>query len=132
MDDKIKQLIPIFKKYPEVKLAYLFGSRANGKIGPLSDYDFAVYIDEKDSIKRFDIRLEIMGKLSSILKTDAIDLIVLNEIYSPELKFHVIRYGKVIYEVEPYKLFVEPQILNDFFDFKYSLIKYKLTKAYDK
>ena len=132
MDKEIKQLIPIFESYPEVKLVYLFGSRANGKTGPLSDYDFAVYLDEKDSLKRFDIRLNLMGKISSKLKTDAVDLCILNDEYSPEFKYHVVRYGKVIYEVEPYKLLVEPDILNDFFDFHQSLIDYKLTKAYDK
>ena len=73
-----------------------------------------------------------MGKISSVLKTDNIDVCVLNEDYSPELKYNIIRYGKVIYEIEPYKLLIEPNILNNFFDFRQSLIDYKLTKAYDK
>jgi len=42
--EQLNKLIAIFKGYSEVKLVYLFGSRASGKTGPLSDYDFAIYI----------------------------------------------------------------------------------------
>src|SRR3989344_9118118 len=98
MDEKIKQLTPIFESYPEIKLVYLFGSRATGKAGPLSDYDFAVYIDEKDPIKRFDIRLGLMGKISSKLKRDDVDVAVLNDIKGPELKFNIIKDGIIIFE----------------------------------
>lgn len=39
--------IKLFENYPEIKLVYLFGSQAEGKTGPMSDYDFAIYFDEK-------------------------------------------------------------------------------------
>ena len=129
--ENIKSLIPIFEKYPEVKLAYLFGSQATGKTGPLSDYDFAVYLDEKDEQKRFDIRLSLMGDVSIKLKTDDVDLIVLNDIEAPELKYSVIKEGILLLEREPFKILIEPQILNEFFDFRQSLINHKLTKAYN-
>lgn len=125
---EISSLCEIFKLYPAVKLVYLFGSRASGKVGPLSDYDFAVYLDEKDPQKRFDLRLDLLAKITTKLKTDDVDLCVLNDLYSPGFKYHIVKDGKVIYEKEPFKLFVEPKILNDFFDFRQSLIKHKLTK----
>ena len=56
-DLNIKPLEKIFDLFPQVKLVYFFGSRATDKAVPLSDYDFAVFLDEKDFKKRFDIRL---------------------------------------------------------------------------
>lgn len=126
---EIKKLISIFKLYPKIKLVYLFGSRVNGRIGPLSDYDFAVYLDEKDPKKRFETRVELLGKITTKLKTNAVDLSILNEIESPELKFNIIKEGKLIFEKEPFKVLVEPKILNEYFDFHDLLLRYNLTKA---
>lgn len=126
--EEIQKLLPIFEEYPEVKLVYLFGSRANGKTGPLSDYDFAVYIDEANSIKRFNVRLEIVDKIAKKLKTDAIDLVVINDILEPELKFNIINDGKLILEKEPFKVLIEPRIMTEYIDFHDSLLRYNLTK----
>ncbi len=129
MEEILEKIVHIFENYPQVKLAYFFGSKAKGTDGPLSDYDFAVYLDEKDPKKRFDIRLELLGKVAIKLKTDDVDLCVLNDIESPEFKYSVIREGKLIYQKEPYKVLVEPSIWNEYFDFIYTLRKYGLTKA---
>lgn len=132
MEDKnfsLKAVESIFRKYPQVKLVYFFGSKATGKAGPLSDYDFAVLLDEEDAQKRFKIRIEILIKLSEVLKTDEVDLIVLNDAKSPELKFSIIKDGKIIYEKEPYKILLEPKILNEYFDFMDGLRRYGLTKS---
>lgn len=127
--NEMKNLLNIFQLYPQVKLVYFFGSRAKGKDGTLSDYDFAVYLDEKDKKKRFDMRLDLMGKLSRELKIDAVDVVVLNDAESPELKYDIIKEGKLIYEKEPYKVALEPRILNEYFDFMHGLRKYDLTKT---
>lgn len=37
--DRMKDLAPILEKDKRVKFAYLFGSRARGQAGPLSDTD---------------------------------------------------------------------------------------------
>lgn len=126
---EIKKVIPIFEKYPEVKLAYLFGSRATGNIGPLSDYDFAVYLDEKDSLKRFDVRLKLVADVSLKLKTDNVDLIVLNDLDEPELKYNIIKDGILILEKTPFKVLVEPMIMMEYFDFHDLLLRYHLTKS---
>ncbi len=118
----------MFAKYPQVKLAYLFGSQANGTAGPISDYDFAVYLKEKNSRKRFDIRLKLMSQLSLLLKTDGVDVIVINDTESPDLKYNIIKEGKLILEKQPYKILIEPQIINEYFDFNLSLFKNNLTK----
>ncbi len=77
----------------------------------------------------FDIRLTLMAELSRALKKDAVDVIVLNAIDSPELKYDVISQGKLLFEREPFRILVEPRILNEYFDFRDSLRRYGLTKA---
>jgi uncharacterized protein len=128
-EEKIKDLLSIFQRYPQVKLVYFFGSRAKGKESALSDYDFAVYLDEKDPKSRFDTRLDLMAKLSRSIGTDGVDVVVLNDTESPELKYSIVTEGMLLYEEEPYKLFIEPRILNEYFDFIYGLRKYGLTKV---
>lgn len=126
---KIEVLKNIFKSYSEIKLAYLFGSRAAGAAGPLSDYDFAVYLDLKDKIRMSDIRFKLLGELCRELKTDNVDLVILNLLEGPELKYNIIAEGRVVYEEEPYKIVVEPRILNEYFDFRALLSRHGLTKA---
>ncbi|OGI32722.1 MAG: hypothetical protein A2343_01855, partial [Candidatus Moranbacteria bacterium RIFOXYB12_FULL_35_8] len=119
----------IFERFQAVKLAYFFGSRARGEAGPMSDYDFAVYLDEKDKQKMFDIKFRLMDELSRVLKTEKVDLVILNTIESPEIKYEIIRDGQLICKKEPYKILVEPHILQEYFDFLTMLRKYNLTKA---
>lgn len=126
---QLKELKNIFKLYPKIKLAYFFGSRANGKAGPLSDYDFAVYIDERNKKKLFELKFILMDKISRLFKTDKVDVVILNMTESPELKFNIIKEGRLIYEKEPFRVLVEPRILNEYFDFHFMLKKYNLTKA---
>ncbi|MBI3583322.1 MAG: nucleotidyltransferase domain-containing protein [Nitrospinae bacterium] len=124
-----KDLESIFKGYPEIKLVYFFGSKARGKAGRLSDYDFAAYLDKKDKKGSFDIKFALMDKISRLLNSDRVDIVILNVAEGTELKYNIIREGKLIYEKEPYRVIVEPKILNEYFDFRHLLLKYHLTKA---
>jgi len=109
----------VFKKYPEIKLVYLFGSRAEGKVGPLSDYDFAVYFDEKTpSLKRSDIKISLIADLMGELNTNNIDIVDLNSAEDPLLKYEAISKQKILYEKKPYRLILEPEVYSEFFDFK--------------
>ncbi|MFQ6049887.1 MAG: nucleotidyltransferase domain-containing protein [Candidatus Paceibacterales bacterium] len=126
---EIKKLRSIFKLYPKVKLVYFFGSKAQKESGPLSDYDFAVYLDEKDKKKIFETKLKLLNQISDVLKTDKVDIVVLNTAEAPELKYNIIKYGELIFEKKPFKVLVEPRILNEYFDFRISLLKHDLTKA---
>ena len=127
--EQVNNLRKYFSSYPETKLVYLFGSQVSGASGPLSDYDFAVYFDAKDKKKLFDLKYKLRDKISRILKTDKIDVVILNIAKSPELKYNIIKNGKLIYEVEPYRVIVEPKILNHYFDYYYLVYKYNLTKV---
>ncbi len=69
---------------PEVEFALLFGSRANGRPRPRSDWDVAVFLAETlDAWKRFKIRLRLLAELEDL---GPIDLVVLNE--APPLLAH--------------------------------------------
>jgi hypothetical protein len=122
---KIKDLC---QKYPAIKLLYIFGSQARGDTGPLSDYDFAVYLEESDAQKRFDTKLNLIGALTSILQTNDVDVAVINDTDNINLKYAVISEGKVIYEQDPHRMIVESRILNEYFDFKILIDKYQKIK----
>lgn len=123
------KLTLIFKSYDEIKLVYLFGSRARQEYGPLSDYDFAVYFDTKDKNRMYDIKFELFDRLSRLLKTDKIDIVILNLTEAPELKYLIIKEGRLIFERKPFKVIVEPDILNGYFDFQSHLVRHKLTRT---
>ena len=125
----MEKLKKIFRKNPAIGLVYFFGSRATGKGGPLSDYDFAVYFDDRDKKKMFKMKCGLASEISRLLKTDEVDVVVLNTTENSELKYQIISEGKVIFEREPFKIIVEPRILNEYFDFRAMLRRYGLTRA---
>jgi predicted nucleotidyltransferase len=83
--------------FPEVTLAYLFGSQVKGEVGPLSDYDIAVLFES------YSDGGELRGALGSALATalgTRIDVVFLNR--APiELAYAIIAEGIIIYERDP-------------------------------
>ena len=114
-----KRVVEFLSKQKRVKLAYLFGSVAEGKEGKLSDVDLAVFLDESLSKKeRFNLQLKLISELTSILKTDRIDLTVMNN--APLLlKYNIIKHGKILKGDKETKIKVESGILSDYLDMKY-------------
>jgi len=45
----------------------------------------------------------------------------------PEMKYAIITEGILLYEKEPYRVIVEPRILNEYFDFRIMLKRHGLT-----
>jgi predicted nucleotidyltransferase len=127
--DIFEKITSVIKSHTEIKLAYLFGSHAADNAGPLSDYDFAFYIDGKDEKSLCDLKFVLMDKIGRALQTDRIDVVILNLTESPELKYSIIKEGKLIHAEEPFKVLIEPRILNEYFDFHDLLVRNKLTKA---
>lgn len=109
-----------FKSWECVELAYLFGSTAEGTEGPLSDVDIAVYLSGKlTKRERIEKRLELMGELSSLLKTDNVDLLVMNDA-APVINFEVIRPNVPLFVGnKDLKLDVEQQVMSRYLDRKY-------------
>jgi hypothetical protein len=79
--------------------------------------------------RRFDLRLTLLAELSQELQTDKIDLVILNDLVNQELRYAIVQEGVLLIEKEPYKVLVEPRILNEYFDFMHLLRKYKMTQA---
>lgn len=82
----------------DVLFAYLFGSMASGKATALSDVDIAVYLSGNNLSTK---RLEILGDLIDILKTDEIDLVILNTAPLP-LKIRILRNKRILSERTPF------------------------------
>ena len=130
MDAKTREsLSDVFASFPEVKLAYFFGSRSRGMEGPLSDYDFAVYVDEQNALRVHDIRLSLMERICQVVGSDQVDVVMLDTAVSPELKYHAIATGILLLEREPFKVLVEPRLLNEYFDHHTLLRLNHLTQA---
>ncbi|MFA4967165.1 MAG: nucleotidyltransferase domain-containing protein [Candidatus Margulisiibacteriota bacterium] len=88
----------IFNKYPPIISAYLFGSRARNDFSPISDYDFAVQLDEdKIARKKYtDLKLALIRDLCAALNIDNIDIVILNE--APILlKHRILRDRKILF-----------------------------------
>ncbi len=127
--EELSDLASALADYAEIKLVYFFGSKAEEKGSILSDFDFAFYIDEKDHKKLYELKLSLIDRLSLLLNTDKVDVVILNLIDSPEMKYNIIKDGKLILEREPFKVLIEPKILNEYFDFHSMLLRNNLTKA---
>ena len=111
------KLKPVFEKTKSVRVAYLFGSQATGKAGPLSDIDIAVLLGGPPD-KWFDCRLDLIGMISEALRSDHLDLVLLNEA-PPLLRDRVIRYGRVIFcRDEPARIEFEVRTMREYLDFK--------------
>jgi len=123
---KIKQekLNKVFRE-KGVILAYLFGSVAKNKTGPLSDIDIAVLFNEKvPTAQYFDQKLEVMGKISDLFKTDNIDVVVLNEA-PPLLAHRILKEGRVLFsKSEKKRLEFELRAIMKYLDWKPYLEKY--------
>jgi len=93
--------------------AYLFGSLVKNKKKPLSDVDLGVYVE---NIKKLDY-LSFYEKISNILRTDEIDLVVLNT--APiSLTGRILQKRKILIDKNPFlRHRYESRILREFFDF---------------
>lgn len=99
----------------DVVFAYLFGSLAKGKIAPLSDVDIAVYLLEEAGLAAR--KLEILGELTYILKTDEIDLVLLNRA-SITLRMKILENKRVIVDNNPFlRHRYESLAMREYFDF---------------
>lgn len=105
-----------------VKTVYLFGSRAQGAAGPLSDYDFAVLTGKSDHRRGdqlYDALYDIFAPFCPrSLKNDVIDIVFLDN--APlELSFHIIKYGKTLFDADPLaRGRFEEQTMEEYCDFR--------------
>lgn len=123
--NKIDNIIPELKSYfikrKEIIFAYIFGSLVKKTANKLSDIDIAIFINKEDVNEkdyRYGYQAEILTDLMQELKTDKVDLVILNSA-GILIKHRVIYFGKLIYctdEKERVKFQVET--INKYMDYK--------------
>lgn len=96
-----------------VEFAYLFGSAATGKAGPLSDIDIAVYLADAGFSHGY--RLDILGRLARALGTENLDVLMLNEAPTV-MRFEVIRNGVILKENAATRVPFEALVLQEYLD----------------
>lgn len=97
-----------------IALVYLFGSRAEERAGPGSDYDLAIFFSQEPPARE---RHALAYRIGRLLEADRVDLVVLNR--APiELRYSVIATGYSLYEASPLaRVEFEAQTLSRYFDY---------------
>jgi len=119
MDEKTRdEAVSLLKSYG-VEVAYLFGSRARGEEGPLSDVDIGVlFRADLPPDTRFSHRLQLASRLCRPFGVSRVDVIVLEEA-PPALGFRVIDQGILLMCTnEKRRVRYEARTLVAYLDFK--------------
>ena len=116
-----QKLREFFSKVEGVTLAYLFGSTSRREANRLSDIDIAVLFDDTLLQKEaFDLQLELIGELTGLLKTNNVDLVIIND--SPLLlTYNIIREGIILKSDEPVRVKFETKIMSRYLDERYHI-----------
>lgn len=111
---KINSLTDFLMKDSNIIFAYLFGGLLKDRQNPLSDVDIAVFI--KKDVKKLNY-FELFNKITDILGTDEVDLVVLNT--SPiSLTGRILQGRKVLVDKKPFlRHKYESITLRQYFDF---------------
>jgi predicted nucleotidyltransferase len=111
----LPRAIDYLEKMEDVEFGYFFGSTGKGKRLPLSDIDIAIYLKDLSLIHKR--KLEILGVLMSLLETDEIDLVILNE--APlTLKMKILESKTVVVDHSPtLRHRFESLVMREYFDF---------------
>jgi hypothetical protein len=118
-------LIEFCTKQDDIIALYLFGSRASGTQGALSDIDIAVLLPQGSRQDFYNEReLFYLGEVNEILHTDEVSFIVLNK--APlTVQYGVITDAKVLYSKdEEARLLFEEAVIDGYMDFKPVLDEY--------
>jgi predicted nucleotidyltransferase len=115
IENLLSEALAYLKSRSDIDFAYLFGSFGKGKPLPLSDVDIAIYLKEPVDVQ--EKRMEILGVLMDLLKTDEIDLVILNR--APlTLRKKVLDSKEVIVDNHPFlRHQYESLTMREYFDF---------------
>ncbi len=88
-------ILDLFRRYGEIEKAILFGSRAKGNFKSGSDVDIALMGEKVNTETAFAVSGRLNEELTLPWFFDVLDY---NSISNIDLKEHIDRVGKVIYE----------------------------------
>lgn len=113
----VQQIEQLFSNIRGIRFSYLFGSVLQGRMGPLSDIDIAVNLD--NSAHNFDTHLMIHHQLEKTLKRK-IDLVILNDTKNLYLIESILKHGIVITDhTEDFRLYYETMMHHRILDYKH-------------
>lgn len=121
LTEYLPQLTEIMNRDTDVVAFYLFGSYAEGKQTPVSDVDIAVLLDMDLPAERyFEKKLDLLSRVTSSLRTDEVDLIILNQA-PPFLSYRILSKGRLLFERRDRKgqrVDFQVRTFDRYFDFK--------------
>jgi predicted nucleotidyltransferase len=85
----------IVAEFPAISLIYLFGSQVDGKLGPMSDYDFAILMDHGTTNGKMQAQLTHL--LGGQVGVPRVDVVLLNQA-TIALTHAVIAQGQLVYQ----------------------------------
>jgi len=112
-------MVNYFSSINEVECVYLFGSYVRKDVTPLSDVDIAVYLSSRVSRdKYFDLRLRLYGEAMRLLRTEEVDVVLLNQA-GIQFAYEIILTGKILYERDQMnRITFETRTIDRYLDFK--------------
>ncbi len=119
----LERLGVIFKDCPYIAAAYLFGSYATGKKGPMSDVDITVLLKEsypegRELMHKMDY---LAYRIENALQAGEVDLIELNK-QGLIFQHNVLRTGKLIYDADSdFRIRFTAKVISDYCDFEPTL-----------
>lgn len=90
----VNALCGVLAQYPQIERAIVYGSRAKGNYRPGSDIDLTL---DAPTLTPSDL-LRIETKLDDLLLPYQLDVSLLSQIDNPQLRGHIERVGKVLWE----------------------------------
>ena len=94
LDEKTCQrVLGVFKKYPSIQKAVIFGSRALGTYRPQSDIDIAIFGETGAGLEG-----RLRQDLDALSTPYLFDVVHYSLIENEQLKEHIDRRGKMFYE----------------------------------
>ena len=109
-------LSTVLEGCPGVVFAYVFGGVGAGRRTPLSDVDVAVYLAE--GADPLETRLGVVAKVTAHLRTDEVDVVVLNRAPAALLG-RILTTRRVLLDRDPFfRHRFESRALRESFDFR--------------
>jgi len=114
-----KELDDLFKGYPYIAAAYLFGSQAAGRTGPMSDVDIAVLLKKPHPEgRRLIHRMDHLSIAVEELLNKEVDVIEMNR-QGLIFQYNVLRTGKLLYDADPiFRAAYVSRLISSYCDFE--------------
>ena len=94
LDDRVKDaVLGVFKNFPAIEEAKIFGSRALGSFRAKSDVDIVLFGQCED-----DMNLRVAAELDALSTPYQFDVVCYDQIQNDALRDHIDRVGKTLYE----------------------------------